>query len=141
MKCTLESCNNTFENKTGRKKFCSNACKMKWYRKNPKKEEVTKFDLKVVYNELLDLAQKLSVGISTQSYNQPNQNVHPITKSTSDFNQSEDQFKGYQYYENKVNEVDFDDAEKLIIEIMASRDIKEWQKNMLKKMINEKFDF
>ena len=71
MKCTLESCNNTFENKTGRKKFCSNACKMKWYRKNPKKEEVTKFDLKVVYNELLDLAQKLSAGTVLQNQNAP----------------------------------------------------------------------
>lgn len=69
MKCALESCNNNFENKTGRRKFCSDACKMKWHRMNPKKEEVTKFDLKVVYNELLDLAQKLSAGIVPQVQN------------------------------------------------------------------------
>ena len=52
----------------------------------------------------------------------------------------EEIFKGYEYYQKKAKDVEFEDAESLIIEIMASS-MKLWQQNLLKQYINSKFDF
>ncbi len=60
------SCEKVFDAKRDTAKFCSVNCRVKWNYKNGKKDKVSKFDLKVVYNELLDLAQKLSAGTMPQ---------------------------------------------------------------------------
>lgn len=50
----------------------------------------------------------------------------------------EEPIKDYAFYEDAAKKVKFDDAENLIIEIMAST-IKSWQKPILQKMINARF--
>jgi len=52
--------------------------------------------------------------------------------------QWEEVIKDYSYYEKLGQQVEFDDAEKLIKEILSSN-LKSWQKPMLQKMINERF--
>jgi DNA-directed RNA polymerase subunit RPC12/RpoP len=60
------NCEKEFDAKRETAKYCSTNCRVKFFNKNGKNGAVTKLDLKVVYNELLDLAQKLSA-----SANQP----------------------------------------------------------------------
>jgi hypothetical protein len=67
MKCLAEDCNNEIVNKTGRRKFCSDSCKMKHFRKHGKKNVATKFDVQVLLNEIKsvvqDFAGKVNYGV------------------------------------------------------------------------------
>lgn len=60
MKCLAEDCGKEIENKTGRQKFCSDACKMRWHRKHPRKNFATKFDMQILLNEFKSAIQELS---------------------------------------------------------------------------------
>lgn len=60
MKCLEQNCNNQIESKTGRKKFCSNKCKMKHFRKVGKKNIVTKADIQILFNEFKAAIQEFS---------------------------------------------------------------------------------
>jgi hypothetical protein len=59
MKCL--QCDNEFEHKRETAKFCSDKCKVKWHRKNPKKGAVAKFELMTLYNEFKAAIQNLSM--------------------------------------------------------------------------------
>jgi len=63
MKCLQEECNNEFESKTGRRKFCSDSCKMKYFRKHGKKVIVTPMQMQVLYNSLLEMVGKINYGV------------------------------------------------------------------------------
>lgn len=69
MKCLSEDCKNEFENKTGRRRFCSDACKMKWHRKHPKKNTATKLDIQVLLNEFKAAIQEMGTGVKVQQLN------------------------------------------------------------------------
>jgi hypothetical protein len=58
MKCLEEKCNNDFESKTGRRRFCSDKCKMKHFRKYGKKDVATKFDIQILINEFKSMVQE-----------------------------------------------------------------------------------
>lgn len=62
MECLFDTCDNTFESKTGRRKFCSDSCKMKYYRKHGKKDVATKFDMQMLINEFKSVIQELTSG-------------------------------------------------------------------------------
>jgi hypothetical protein len=66
MECMAEDCKNEFENKTGRRRFCSDACKMKWHRKHPKKNTATKLDIQVLLNEFKAAIQEMG-GLNKQT--------------------------------------------------------------------------
>lgn len=53
------TCDKEIESKTGRKKFCSHACKMKWHRKNPKKDKADKLDIQMLLNECKASVQEM----------------------------------------------------------------------------------
>jgi len=73
MKCLTEDCANEIENKTGRRKFCSNACKMRYFRKHGKKDSVSPMQVQVLYNAVLDMVGKINYGVN------PILNDTPIT--------------------------------------------------------------
>lgn len=68
MKCLAEDCKNEIESKTGRRKFCSDACKMKHFRKHGKKGVVTKIDVQMLFNDfkasVQDFTAKINSGVS-----------------------------------------------------------------------------
>lgn len=76
MKCLQEGCENEFESKTGRRKFCSNACKMKWHRKQPNSKNVlNKVQVQVLYNAMLEMTSSIKYLPTTpQSYDAPRMN-------------------------------------------------------------------
>lgn len=57
MKCL--QCKEDFETDNPRRKFCSGKCKIAYHRLHKNKSEVTKVDLKVLYNEILSLVQSI----------------------------------------------------------------------------------
>lgn len=64
MKCLTEDCDNEFESKTGRRKFCSDACKMRYFRKHGKKDSVSLMQVQVLYNAVLDMVGKINYGVT-----------------------------------------------------------------------------
>ncbi len=74
------NCKEVFESSNRRKVFCSGKCKVAHHRKNGKKEVVTIFQLRVLYNELLDIAQKISGKITEQP-----QKVYDAPKPQNNF--------------------------------------------------------
>jgi hypothetical protein len=63
MKCLQEKCDKEFESKTGRRKFCSDSCKMKYFRKHGKKGIVTPMQMQVLYNSVLEMVGKINYGV------------------------------------------------------------------------------
>lgn len=59
MKCLVENCKNEFESKTGRRKFCSDKCKLKYFRKHGKKNTASKFEITSILNEVKAAIQEL----------------------------------------------------------------------------------
>jgi hypothetical protein len=72
MKECLE-CKKLYEFKREASKFCSDKCRVKWNRHHPKETDtVSKMELKVLYNAMLDMVGKISVVPSTPSdYGKP----------------------------------------------------------------------
>ena len=58
MKKLCEQCGTEFEYTREAARFCSGKCRVKWSRKNPKKE-VTKIQMGVLYNQMLDLISEM----------------------------------------------------------------------------------
>lgn len=57
------NCENEYEPKRAASKFCSDNCRVKYHRKHGKKNSVSKFQLDVLYNSLLGLAERIEKGL------------------------------------------------------------------------------
>jgi len=55
-----QSCDKEIQSKTGRRKFCSDKCKMKHFRKHGKKNVATKFDIQGMINEFKAMVQEFA---------------------------------------------------------------------------------
>lgn len=76
------NCKIKFEPKKSFAKFCSTNCRVKWNRKQPKKDVISKTQLQVLYNSILEavgninvkngLPQPIGAVFSNQSKNEPN---------------------------------------------------------------------
>jgi hypothetical protein len=58
MKKQCEQCEKEFEYSRDAARFCSGKCRVKWNRNHPKKE-VTKIEMEVLYNQMLDLVSEM----------------------------------------------------------------------------------
>lgn len=57
-------CKKEYDSKRNSSKFCSTSCRVMWNRKNGNKkpkDEVTKFQLQVLYNSIKEMVDKISV--------------------------------------------------------------------------------
>lgn len=70
---TCLSCGKEYVNKRETSKFCSDKCRVSYNRKNPK-TVVTKFQMQVLYNSMLELVDKMG----TESIKQ--QRIPPLSK-------------------------------------------------------------
>lgn len=128
MKCLVEDCNNEFENKTGRRRFCSDACKMKWHRKHPQKNVATKFDIQVLLNEFKATIQE--AGKQQQSAKQ-------ITPMIIDHPKPSPNELTFQQHMNKIGTLIFpDDRQEYISVIELAANLSDKQKTLL--MLNLK---
>lgn len=72
MKCLREGCDSDFDSKTSRRKFCSDSCKMKHYRKHGKKTVASKFEMQVFMNDIKAMIQNfMEIPKDTSSYQAP----------------------------------------------------------------------
>jgi hypothetical protein len=141
MKCLQEDCDKELENKSGRQKFCSNSCKMKYFRKHGKKESITKIQLTGILNEVRAAIQEFK-DLATQN-NIPVKYA-PITPESYDGKKMDkviyDEFPKYaspsktfeQYKQAKLECENVEDWEKLEQEILNS-DLSQKQKTLLTK--------
>jgi hypothetical protein len=70
MKKQCEQCEKEFEYSRDAARFCSGKCRVKWNRNHPKKE-VTKIEMEVLYNQMLDLVSEMKNNLAAV---QPNIN-------------------------------------------------------------------
>jgi hypothetical protein len=63
MKECLE-CKKEFDAKREAAKFCSVNCRVKWNRKQPKKNIVTPLQMQVLYNSVLEMVGKINYGVA-----------------------------------------------------------------------------
>lgn len=61
-----EQCGNEFKNKRESARFCSDSCRVKWNRKNPKKDAIKPFQMQVLYNEMVELISEMKVKLQEQ---------------------------------------------------------------------------
>jgi len=115
MKCLEQSCDKEIQSKTGRRKFCSDKCKMKHFRKHGKKDVATKFDVQSMINEfkamVQDFAGKMNYGqvptildaprVVDLRSDEPPQFEAPKTKT----------FKSQDYFESQIIEGVCEDAD------------------------------
>jgi len=84
MKCLNEDCKNEFISKTDRKKYCSNACKQKYFRKHGKKGEITPLRLEVIYNSIMEAIGKINYGVNPVLEAQKSNNLAPMALGSNE---------------------------------------------------------
>lgn len=133
MKCL--NCGKDIEAKTERRKYCSDACKMKYFRKHGKKNELKPYQMKVLYDAILELISNPSnsqlgkiypqLGITKEEVGSPQ-----AISTTSKYSLGE--LKTFQQHMNEIAELQYEDEyRKKYAEIEAAENLSEKQKNLL----------
>jgi hypothetical protein len=122
MKCLAEDCTNEIENKTGRRKFCSNVCKMRHFRKHGNKGDIKLYQMQNLYNQMMEVWSELK------------KNKSDLPKGFTDFSKvgvinqdgGVDVFKSEFDFLNEISELQFEDEyRKKAIEIKNASHLSE----------------
>lgn len=68
------NCQKEYENKREASKFCSTKCRVMWNRKNPS-DKVTKVQMQVLYNEIMNRLDKIEFAPSKEVYDSPKMKI------------------------------------------------------------------
>lgn len=131
MKMCLE-CKTEFKSKTDRRKFCSDKCKVKWHRKHPKKDSVSKFDFQALYNEFKAAIQDLGKIQHVMPISQKDTLAIYNTTHTDQFTSIETiKQKTFQEHMNEIAELDTPYEYEIKTKEIQASNLSEKQKNLL----------
>lgn len=121
-------CPNEFEAKRESAKFCSDKCRVAWHRKHGKKDGVTKFQMQVLYNSILEAIEKMALPQLSNFVpaNTPTvfSGIIPQVAPTTE--------KTFQQFMNQIPDLQYEDEfRKFVSEIEAATKLSEKQKNLL----------
>lgn len=131
MKECLE-CKKLYQFKREASKFCSDKCRVKWNRHHPKETDtVSKMELKVLYNAVLEMVGKLNVAPKSISMARNDENLKIANKELNSFldppkpNRQAEYFKAFDFCESQY------EVEQLADKIKNDKILEEWAKKPL----------
>lgn len=130
-------CKKEFEPITERRKFCKDSCRVMYNRKYGKKDEIKPFQMKALYNELMEAISELKLGKQYKSFD----NTHGIITTTNPqegtVKISKEHYykpaeKSFQQHMNDLPELIYEDEyRKKSEEIEAATNLSRKQKDLL----------
>lgn len=131
MKCL--NCSKEFHPKKETRKYCSDSCRVMYNRKHGKKNPITKGQLQVVYNAILELLADGGKDLPKDYLNpkkvavlKPDGNIEPLNLSKPPSQQV------FQMHMNKISKLVFSDEREDYVPIIQSDDnLSEKQKGLL----------